>query len=99
MFETKTTEIPVEILPQDLSEQALAGIIENFILREGTDYGTVEVSYQKKAEQIRRQIDRGEIKIVFDQAAETVSLLTARDFQRISRLLRKDIAIEPNRTE
>lgn len=83
MTDNKNQEIPVEIEAQQLSDMALAGIIENFILREGTDYGAQEVSYDKKSEQIRRQIDRGEIKIVFDQASESVSLLTDRDWKRL----------------
>ena len=83
MSEDKSKEIPIEIQPHQISAHALNGIIENFILREGTDYGLVEVTYEKKADQIRRQIDKGEIKIVFDQSTETVSLLTAREFQRL----------------
>lgn len=83
MSEHKKPESPIEILPEQLSEQALAGIVENFILREGTDYGLVEISYDKKAEQIRKQIYKGEIKIVFDQSTETVSLLPTCDFKKL----------------
>lgn len=83
MSEDKKKEMPIVIEPTQLSEQALAGIVENFILREGTDYGLVEVSYEKKAQQVRRQIEKGEIKIVFDQTSETVSLLTVRDYKRL----------------
>lgn len=83
MSEHKNLESPIEILPEQLSEHALAGIVENFILREGTDYGLVEISYEKKAEQIRKQINKGEIKIVFDQSTETVSLLPTRDLKKL----------------
>lgn len=84
MSDTKNTEIPIEIQPEQLSSEALAGIIQNFILREGTDYGLVEVAYVRKAEQIYRQIQKGDIKIVFDQSSETVSLLTKKDFQKLT---------------
>ncbi len=83
MSEHKNPESPIEILPEHLSEEAMAGIVENFILREGTDYGLVEISYEKKAEQIRKQIYKGEIKIVFDQSTETVSLLPIRNFKKL----------------
>ena len=83
MSEHKNIEIPIEILPEQLSEPALTGIVENFILREGTDYGNIEVTYDKKADQIRRQITRGEIKIIFDQTSETVSLITVRDYKNL----------------
>lgn len=78
-------EAPIEITPSQLSPDALNGIIENFILREGTDYGVVEVEFEKKKSQIQKQIDRGDVKIVFDQTSETVSLLTATDFRKLQR--------------
>lgn len=81
MFDLKSDEIPIEIQPEQLSDEAIAGIIENFILREGTDYGSVEVSFERKSEQIRQQIDCGEIKIVFVQDSETINLLTNREFK------------------
>jgi uncharacterized protein YheU (UPF0270 family) len=83
MIQTKDTEKPIEVPATKLSEQALAGIIENFIVREGTDYGAVEISYEKKCEQIRRQIDRGDIKIIYDQSTDTISLITERDYKRL----------------
>lgn len=83
MITSKKTEIPIEIDPAALSRQALDGIIENFIVREGTDYGVNEVSYEKKAEQIETQILSGKVKIVYDQATETVSLLREQDYRRL----------------
>lgn len=83
MSESKFQEKPVEIAPEELSEAALSGIVENFILREGTDYGWVEVSHQHKSAQVREQIDKGQIKIVFDLTTETVSLVTEHQFKRL----------------
>lgn len=80
----KQTELPIAVHPDQLSAEAIAGVIESFILREGTDYGLFEVSFDRKAEQIRRQIERGEIRIVFDRISETVSLMTAREFGEVS---------------
>jgi uncharacterized protein YheU (UPF0270 family) len=78
-------EIPVEIAPSQLSMDALNGIIENFILREGTDYGVVEVEFDRKKSQLKKQIDRGDVKIVYDQSTETVSLITANDFKKLQK--------------
>lgn len=78
-------EAPIEIAPSQLSPDALNGIIENFILREGTDYGVVEVEFDKKKSQIQKQIDRGDVKVVFDLTTETVSLLTAADFRKLQK--------------
>ena len=75
---------PVEIDPGQLSPEAFAGIIENFILREGTDYGVHEVAFDKKADQLRKQIERGDLKIVFDPQSETVTLMTKRDWLKLN---------------
>jgi uncharacterized protein YheU (UPF0270 family) len=77
-------EAPIEVRLDQLSAEAVAGIIESFILREGTDYGLTEVPFEKKAEQLRRQIQKGEIRIIFDRNSETVSLVTDRDFKRLT---------------
>jgi uncharacterized protein YheU (UPF0270 family) len=71
------------IPPQSLSTEALQGLIEEFITREGTDYGWEEVPLSTKVEQVRRQIERGDVEIVFDTASETVSLLTRQDAQSL----------------
>ncbi len=81
----KPVEIPVEIDAKLLSEDALNGVIENFILREGTDYGVQEVAYLKKKEQVERQISRGDVKIIYDQSTETVSLITANEFRKLQK--------------
>jgi hypothetical protein len=83
MTEEKKPEIPVEISEEMLSSQALDGIIENFVLREGTDYGLSEVSYESKARQVKDQLKSKKIRIVFDQASETVTLMTDQDFRRL----------------
>jgi uncharacterized protein YheU (UPF0270 family) len=74
-------EVPIEIL----SEDALSGIIKEFVMREGTDYGREEVSLEKKIEQIRRQMSHGDIKIVFDPSSESVTLMTQRQWQAACR--------------
>jgi hypothetical protein len=73
---------PVEVPLDLLSQEALEGIIESFILREGTDYGLNEASHSTKLEQVRRQVARGDIKIVFDPNTETVGLMTVSEFSR-----------------
>lgn len=64
----------LEIPYQRLSEQALAGIIEEFISREGTDYGDYDFSFENKKQQVLRQIIRGTAIILFDPSAQTCQL-------------------------
>jgi uncharacterized protein YheU (UPF0270 family) len=72
------------IIPyQQISPDALQGLIEEFITREGTDYGEEEISLAQKVGQVERQLTRGDIVIVFDSATESVSILTKYDAKLI----------------
>ena len=46
------------------------------------DSGQVEVSLDDKIEQVRRQLERREVVVLFDAKAETVNLVTARELRR-----------------
>jgi uncharacterized protein len=82
--EKDDSQIPsIEIPAQAISEDALLGVIGEFILRDGTDYGLVEVSHTTKVEQIQRQLAKGEVKIVFDPNSETVTMMTAREWSKV----------------
>lgn len=63
-------QIPIS----ELSAAALDAIIEEFVLREGTDYGEREVDLATKCAAVRRQLERGEAQICFDPATETIDI-------------------------
>lgn len=73
MSEEQTGNLVV-ISYRDLSEEALRGVIESFILREGTDYGEYEYSLDQKISQVFRQLERGEAEIVYDLIDESCDL-------------------------
>jgi uncharacterized protein len=64
---------------EQLSSDALQGLIEEFITREGTDYGEEEISLDIKVEQIKQLLKRREVVVVFDVASESASILPRRD--------------------
>jgi uncharacterized protein YheU (UPF0270 family) len=67
------------IVPWDrLSEDALRGVIVEFVTREGTEYGPDEVPLERKIAQVRAQLDRGDVVVLFHAVTETVNLATAR---------------------
>ena len=45
---------------QSLSEAALASLIQEFVTREGTEYGALEFNLEEKTRQVRLQINSGE---------------------------------------
>ena len=66
----------VEIPTSELSTEALAGVVEEFITREGTDYGHTDHSLEQKMSAVYRQLDSGEVVIVFDPESETCNIVT-----------------------
>ena len=65
------TSIPYTQLSQD----ALNGVIDDFINREGTDYGMQEYSLEQKSQQVMKQLVAGTAVIVFDHDTQSVSIL------------------------
>ena len=68
----------VEVPFEALDESTLVALIEGFVGREGTDYGLVERSLAEKIADVRRQLERGEARIVFDPETEGVNIVPAR---------------------
>lgn len=68
------------IIPyQSLSADVLQAIIEEYINREGTDYGEYELTLTQKAERLLPQIQSGDVLIVFDEITESVQLVSKFD--------------------
>ena len=66
---------PVFVPHTELSADALRGLVESFVLREGTDYGEREFSLEQKLAHVYRQLERGEARIVFDPNTETIHIV------------------------
>ncbi len=69
----------VKIPYDQLSPEALHGVIEEFVTRDGTDYGEVEVPLETKVAQVLAQLKSGKAVIVFDQEAESCTVLRSDD--------------------
>jgi hypothetical protein len=55
----------------------LHGVVEEFVTRDGTDYGAVERTLEEKVRDVMDQLERGEVRIVFDPEEERVQLIPA----------------------
>lgn len=69
---------PVEIPHTELSGEALQGVVEAFVLREGTDYGERDVPLESKVADVMRQLERREAVIVFDPETESIGIVVRR---------------------
>ena len=71
----KAVKIPYD----QLSPEALQGVVEEFVTRDGTDYGEVEIPVETKIAQVMAQLKSGNAVIVFDQEAESCTVLRSDD--------------------
>lgn len=79
MNEEQPTPLPPIVVPHtELSADALTGVIQSFVLREGTEYGEHDVPLETKVLQVRRQLERREAEIVFDPNTESIDIVLRR---------------------
>ncbi len=75
--EVELGDSPIRVPWQELSRDALQGVIESFVLREGTDYGDHELSLDQKVGRVMRQLERGDATILFDPQTESVAIVAS----------------------
>ncbi len=64
---------------KELSPEALQGLLEDYVSREGTDYGHSSYSLSQKVAAVRRQIETGRAVIVFDPIRQSCNIIPRRD--------------------
>jgi uncharacterized protein YheU (UPF0270 family) len=68
------------IIPHDrLSQEALQGLIEEFVTRDGTDTGYTDGSLEENVELVMRQLQRGDVVIVFNEVTGTANIVPKED--------------------
>ena len=65
----------VEVPFSELSDEALRGVVESFVNREGTDYGAVERILDDKVADVMRQLEAGNARLVFDPETESIQII------------------------
>lgn len=69
------------IIPwQELDSDTLTNLIREFVLREGTDYGEIEIGLDTKINQVKQQLKTGEAVIMYSELHETIDI-QRRKFQ------------------
>ncbi|MCQ8229332.1 MULTISPECIES: YheU family protein [Pantoea] len=70
------------IIPwQQLEAETLENLIETFVLREGTDYGEQERSLLQKVADVRRQLERGDVVLVWSELHESINIMPKGEFR------------------
>ena len=60
-----------------LTPEALQGVIEEFISRDGTDYGAIEASRETKFRQVKYLLENELAVLIFDDETETTIMFLA----------------------
>ena len=70
----------IHIIPVNkLSSHALKGVIEEFVSRNGTDYGAIEASLETSFMQVKAKLKDRSAVLVFDDETETTNIFLADD--------------------
>ena len=60
----------------DIAPDTLYALIEEFVTRDGTDYGDIETSTETKVQQVMNQLERKDVFIVYSEEDETCTIKT-----------------------
>jgi uncharacterized protein YheU (UPF0270 family) len=70
-----TEEKGIIVPHRELSQKALKGLLMEFVSRDGTDSGYTRLSHDQRMEQVKRQLDRGEAFIVYDEISQSANIV------------------------
>jgi uncharacterized protein YheU (UPF0270 family) len=76
--ENSEQEEPVEVPYATLNPDTLRALVEEFVTRQGTDYGLREKTLDEKVADVMRQLERKEAKIIYDAKSQTANIVPAR---------------------
>lgn len=68
--------------PEQLPTEVLQNLMEDFIGREGTDYGEHALPMETKMERLRNELQSGSAVIVYHLEDESCNIVSARDLAR-----------------
>jgi len=68
----------VEVPHVQLAPEVLRRLIEEFVTRDGTDYGAIERTLGEKVAVVLQQLEAGEVAIVVDAESETIDIVVRR---------------------
>ena len=79
-----TAENGVEVPHTHLTPETLRRLAEEFVTRDGTDYGVVERTLEQKVTALLRQLERGEAVILYDNETESIGIVPKDALRRRS---------------
>ena len=78
MMTTDDSDRFVEVPAERLNPDILRRLLEEFVTRDGTDYGSSEKTVDQKVDDVMRQLRRGEVKIMVDTETGTTNVVVGK---------------------
>ena len=60
---------------RDIAPDTLRNLLEEFVTRDGTDYGEQEITLEERVRRVENLLRRGKAVVWFDPATETITIL------------------------
>lgn len=73
----------VEVPPARLAADLLRALLEEYVTRDGTDYGSRELTLDEKVLRLQRQLEAGEVRLVYESQSEQWDLVSSQDAARL----------------
>jgi uncharacterized protein YheU (UPF0270 family) len=71
-------ENAIEVPFADLAPETLRNLAEEFVTRDGTDYGAVEKDLDAKVAGLMRELESGDAKIFFEAESGSINIVASR---------------------
>jgi hypothetical protein len=68
----------VEVPFERIEPETLRNLIQEFVTRDGTNWGDVDGALENKVAQVMRQLRNRQAKVVFDLKSQTANIVTRR---------------------
>lgn len=68
----------VDVPYERLDPETLRNLIQEFVTRDGADWGEVGCSLEDKVGQVMRQLQSRKVKVVFDRKSQTANIVACR---------------------
>ena len=73
---------PVQVPVQSIQKATLSRLVEEFVTRDGTDYGSHEIPTEKKVSRAMAALHAGKAIIVFDPNTGSVTIVDTDTFEK-----------------
>ena len=77
-YQSDHHEAGVEVPYEQINPETLRNMIQEFVTRDGADWGDAGCSMKDKYEQVLRQLRSRRVKVVFDLTSQTANIIVTR---------------------